>query len=525
MTSQIDIEDIYQRAVAAIREKRQSDAVPLLQELLKVTPCDGLIWKLYGVAVGEAGDIEESVRALRQAVAYEPYDGQAWGSLGAAYGWLGEYVDSRFCYDKSLQFAPDMPSVHWNRSLHRLMAGEWAEGWAEYEWGVIHRMRDHRTLKAPWRGVGQPESLFLWSEQGFGDTLQFLQLIALLRKQCPKTKIVLEVQPELISLLADQPFLNDVLLLSRREDLSLPVATEAHCCLMSLPYALRIHKPEELPVATGYLKAPGPPVYTEMLKEPPLRVGICWKGSAGHANAKNRDIPRNKIVPLMGLSSVRWTTLQQEENPDLRSWADTANVIDGLDMVISCDTAVAHLSAAMSKPTWILIPKVQDFRWLLDRSDSPWYPSVRLFRQEARGEWGPVIEAVKQSLCEEADYTRTEKKVQIAKDYPLPPKLLEFCTACKRPTTMPPDSSGRVYCYACGPTKRQEAWKDEVTTETFHTFSEPGVEMNVVAINLDATSDEEEEEPSAFIPVYAGKDTEIVGLREYFNRCNEEAAE
>jgi hypothetical protein len=408
-----NLENLYSEVVKLIHENRRGEAIAPLEKMLTQTPEDAHALCLYGECLGVSGRHEEAAVALEKSVAIEPFNGEAWGKLGGAYGFLGEWDRSRFCYDRALHFCPDMPAAHWNSSLNRLLNGDFKRGWEEYQWGVVHNVRRRRTLQPEgWAHLPHPPKvLYLWAEQGHGDTIHFLQLLALVREKFPDTRLVLEVPRELVTLLLGQPFLDGVTVVGMTDWNGFPVECDAHCGLMSLPYYLGLEL-SDLPVATNYLTASNPKPYDTSR----LRVGVCWKGNPHHGNAANRDVPVEAIEPLKDVPGVQWVCLQKDnlmhplfhaEHPTLNSWADTANVIASLDLVITCDTGVAHLAGAMGKECWILLPYVHDFRWLRERTDSPWYPSVSLFRQKVRGEWFDVVEAVKTSLLAKARYGAT----------------------------------------------------------------------------------------------------------------------
>jgi hypothetical protein len=409
MNDALDNQTLFDNACQMIRAGNRVEAIPLLEKVIAAEPTDALALRVLAEALGGERRHNEAIPLMRQALAITPNDGGMWGQLGMFYGWTGQWNKSRECYDKSLHFAPDLPDTHWNRALHRLMVGDYAEGWKEYLWGKVNHSKRVRTLAPEWEGQTAPKKLFVWTEQGFGDTLMFLRMLKPLREQFPNTEILLEVQRDLIPLLAVQTFLEGVELQELQIHNGMPIGCDAHVGLLTLPSVFGLTL-SDLPIETRYLVAPNPDTCARPAGEG-LRVGICWKGSAGHGNAWQRDIPKDDLYSLSAVDGVKWACLQKDDFlitgfdahcPSLNSWADTANVIDSLDLVITADTAVAHLAGAMGKEVWILLPFVSDWRWLLDRADSPWYPTARLYRQTVRGEWGDVIEAVKTSLMQKA---------------------------------------------------------------------------------------------------------------------------
>jgi hypothetical protein len=253
--------------------------------------------------------------------------------------------------------------------------------------------------------------MLVYSEQGIGDTIQFVRYAPLLARR--GARVILQCQPELKPLFQSLEGVDCVLSTSE----ALP-PFDVQAPLLSLPLALGTTL-ESIPAQVPYLKADPALAEAWRAKLAPagrcLKVGLAWAGNPKHRNDRNRSMPLSVLAPLAGVGGVRFYSLQkgdaagQAKGPppgmdlvdltqELNDFADTAAFVANLDLVISVDTAAVHLAGAMAKPVWTLLPFFSDWRWLLDREDSPWYPTMRLFRQRTRGEWGGVVERVVKEL-------------------------------------------------------------------------------------------------------------------------------
>jgi hypothetical protein len=296
------------------------------------------------------------------------------------------------------------------------LAGRFEEGWKEHEWRWKTKQMSGgvRDFSAPlWRGEAiEDRVILLHAEQGFGDTLQFCRYVSLIASGA---RIVLEVQAPLVRLLSRLPGIREIVARGDR----LP-SFDLHCPLLSLPHAFGTTL-DTIPRATPYLAADSAQAadWRERLAGlDGLLVGLVWAGGQRLGRpglAARRSIALNTLAPLGEVSGISFISLQKGEaaaeatNPprgmalhnfigDLHDFADTAALVDGLDLVISVDTAVAHLAGALGKPIWLLNRFDTDWRWLLDRDDSPWYPQLRQFRQPSPGDWNSVIYRVRDAL-------------------------------------------------------------------------------------------------------------------------------
>jgi Tetratricopeptide repeat/Glycosyltransferase family 9 (heptosyltransferase) len=347
---------------------------------------------------------------------------QALCTLGKALMELGYSDAAARSYRLAVATEPRVGLAHWNLSHALLAAGDFAQGWREYEWrwhwDGFPEVR--RRLAAPfWRGEDiAGKTIVVYTEQGYGDAIQFAPLASLLGEFAQH--VLLEMAPPQFRLLR-QSFAGGAISIIERMDDPHSVATDIPfdyvVPLMSLPERLGLSL-ADLPLAQGYLRADAADtaIWASRLSASSLpKVGLVWAGRPTHGDDRKRSLTLQQLRPLLDQTVVDWYSLQLgpaseqrhqaglsicDLSEDLHDFADTAAAIANLDLVISVDTSVAHLAAAMGKPTWIMLPNVADWRWLRDRCDTPWYPSVRLFRQPKIGDWSAVIEEVRRALIE-----------------------------------------------------------------------------------------------------------------------------
>ena len=359
---------------------------------------------------------EEALTSCREVVRLQPDLAEAHSNLGVALGDLGYPLEAEASYREALRLQPGMPGAHNNLAHVLLSTGRFEEGWEEYEWRWKTQHMPARDFSAPlWGGeaIGH-RIILLHAEQGLGDTLQFCRYVPLI---AAGGRIVLEVQSPLVQLLSRMPGIAEIV---ARGDRLPPF--DLHCPLLSLPRAFGTRL-DTIPGATPYLAAdPGRASEWRKRLAPldGLRVGLVWAGGRKPdpgmaAEDRRRSIRLAAMAPLREVSGVSYVSIQKGEpaaesaNPppglvlydftkDLHDLADTAALVDGLDLVISVDTAVAHLAGALGKPVWLLNRFGGDWRWLLDRDDSPWYPTLRQFRQPSPGDWNTVIRRVRDAL-------------------------------------------------------------------------------------------------------------------------------
>ncbi len=326
---------------------------------------------------------------------------------------IGQHGAAAEAFVEATRWRPDFVYAYWSEALVRLRLGDYAEGWCKYEWR--RRKPDFsnvlRQFDAPdWTGDDDPAGLriLLHAEQGLGDVLQFCRYAPLLAER--GAQVIVAAHPPLKRLLGSLPGVTVV-----ADGEALPTF-DRHCPIMSLPYAFRTTL-VTVPAAVPYLHADRERVaywQQRLGTTGAARVGLVWSGNPRHANDRARSMPAAVLEPLFALDAefialnkeVRdddreavWQLPLRRLGEEVTDFADTAALIENLDLVVSVDTSVAHLAGALARPVWILLDTRSDFRWLMERDDSPWYPSARLFRQKRQGDWREVIERVVRELA------------------------------------------------------------------------------------------------------------------------------
>lgn len=376
-------------------------------EALKLAPGHPLALYNRGNALHALGRDAEAVRAYDQALMAMPQHASALRNRGLALAAINRHQEAVASYGRALAVKPGDADAHFNTSLSLLTLGDYARGFAEYEWrwkrtGMNLKPRFRQPLWLGETPLGG-KTILLHAEQGLGDTIQFARYATLLARG--GAEVILEVQPELKDLLSQVEGVAGVL--GRGE--ALP-AFDVHCPLMSLPLALKT-TPQNIPAEIPYLRASEDRIAKwrpklEALSAP--RVAIAWSGRATHVNDRNRSLTLAMLEPLLAMPNVRFVSIQRElraadadrlaADPrilhvggELDDFSDTAAVLALADLTICVDTSATHLAGALGRPVWALIPFQPDWRWGLTGNRTPWYPGVELFRQPEPGDWSNVI--------------------------------------------------------------------------------------------------------------------------------------
>ncbi len=405
------------RGVALARLQRHADALASYERAVALKPDYVDAFTNRGIALGDLDRPAEALRSYERAIALHPRGAEAFYNRGNALRDLNRHAEAIESYERALALNPDYAAAHWNLADCCLLLGDFARGWQEYEWRW--KLERHDNFKSDfqrplWLGAESLEgrTILLHSELGLGDTLQFCRYAT--EVAALGARVVLEVQPTLLPLLAD---LEGVAHAVARGD-PLPLF-DYHCPLMSLPLAFKTDL-TNVPARIPYLFSNAERVafWRQKLRNTDKpRVGVVWSGSMALKNDR-RSMPLKELVPLMG-EWAEWVSLQKEvrdsdaallasradlrdAGAELKDFADTAALVELMDVVVTVDTSVAHVAGAMGKPVWILLPfNPHDWRWMLDRADSIWYPTARVFRQPANGDWASVVRRVDEALLRE----------------------------------------------------------------------------------------------------------------------------
>jgi tetratricopeptide (TPR) repeat protein len=382
-----------------------------------------------GLVLVDLGRAEEAIASYEQALRLRPTDVDLHSNIGTAFAAAGRHDEALASYEVALLLEPNHPETHWHRALSLLEIGNFADGWQEYEWRWKRKRANSRSLPKPlWSGDSlKDQTILLYCEQGLGDTLQFVRYARLVKERIGT--VVLECPASMISLLSTCPGIDRLV----AEGDPLP-DFDVQAPLMSLPGILKVTRP--LGASAPYVGAD--PDLTrswceELGKYDGVKVGIAWQGNPKHRWDRHRSLPLRQFLPLTRVPGIRLFSLQKgfgtEQLEQVESEArlidlgnridpaggmtDAAAVIQSLDLIVTCDSALAHLAAALGKPTWILIAHRSDWRWLRDREDSPWYSSVRLFRQKSPGDWQEVMGRVVSAAADLVAGGSTPEPIQV----------------------------------------------------------------------------------------------------------------
>jgi tetratricopeptide (TPR) repeat protein len=442
----------YNLGNVLLGQKRLAEALACYREALRLQPDNVGAHMNLGNALQAQGDLAGAIASFQQALRFNPAFAEAHINLGIALHAQERLPEAAACYRQALQLRPDFPEGHYNlgntlraqgdlagaagcyrRSLQLksdnadchfalgmtlLAQGQWRDGWPEYEWRW--RTRDFVVPPFPqprWDGSDlHGRTILLYAEQGLGDTLQLARYAPLVRQR--GGRVLIRCQAPLVPLLGSLAGADGVV--SRAEPLP---PFDCHAALLSLPGFFGT-TPDTVPADIPYLHAD--PArrkrWRAWLDEHPGRkVGVCWQGNPGHKEDRKRSIPLTALAPLAGVSGVRLVALQvgdgrdklAQEGGGLRmldpglmpdeqgeAFQDLAALMCEIDLVVSVDTALVHLAGALGVPAWVALAHVADWRWLLEREDTPWYPSLRLFRQPRLGDWDSVLARITEALRE-----------------------------------------------------------------------------------------------------------------------------
>ena len=425
---------------------RNADAADAYREAIRLDPAYAGAYSGLGAALFQARQLEPALESYARALDLNPGDPEAVMNAAAVLGRLGltskassllgdvivrapELTAARYnlalCrrdegrleeaiheLDRALRMDPDMIDAEFERAQIRLLSGDFERGWREYECRRRHPTCDisQRSFDRPlWDGGRLTgKTILVYEEQGLGDALQFARFIPMLGDRAEK--VVMECRAATRRLFEDLPGIDELVVRGER-----PPAYDVRVPLMSLPFLLGVRL-DSIPSSVPYLlPRSGSPANASRASS--RRVGIVWAGSPHHGNDCNRSARFDDLAPLLEVDGIELCSLQKgpavsqlSEHPSGGQVAelgssfddlhDTAEVIETLDLVVSVDTAVAHLAGAMGKPVWILLAHSPEWRWLRDRADTPWYPTARLFRQSAPRDWTGLVAAVAHALRE-----------------------------------------------------------------------------------------------------------------------------
>ncbi|MBL6945892.1 MAG: tetratricopeptide repeat protein [Rhodospirillales bacterium] len=404
----------FQNGVALQADGRKSGAAECYRRAVEIDPDLAEAHCNLGNILKDEGEFEQAVDEYRAVIAIKPDLAEAHSNLGVALHELADQKGALECFDRALELAPDDAEIHRNRAIILLSTGRFAEGWRENEWRwkTKHFALLRREVGVPaWDGGNlSGRRILIRAEQGYGDTIQFMRYLPIVADR--GGDIVFECPAELAALAGGLVGSGMVV-----ADASRISDFDCHAPLLSLPGILGTDL-SSIPADVPYLRADKsrPDAARQHLPETKLlRVGIAWRGSASFKRDRIRSLELGVLRVLFETDGVAYVSLQKDNgSSDIeksglaglvsdvtgswRDFSDSAATVSCLDLVIAPDTAIVHLAGALGKPVWTLLPFVADWRWMADREDSPWYPSMRLFRQQSPGDWAGVVERVKKEL-------------------------------------------------------------------------------------------------------------------------------
>ena len=399
---------------ALYERKAYEDAADCQRRAIAFNPGFAQAHSNLGNALHAMKRFDQAVDAYRQAIAIEPGFADAWSNLGTSLHHGGHFEDGLAALRRAVALAPRHANAHSGLGILLLMRGDFAEGLDEYEWRLRSSERKGRRFpEHPWQGESLAgRHIYIEAEQGFGDTLQFARYLPLLVARGAAVSV--RVHQQLVTLMRES--LPGIDVLGDRGEPSRAIDCDG--ALLSLPRLLRTRL-ETIPASVPYLRAPQetlPRWRQQLAAMRGLKVGVVWAGNPEHSNDPRRSLDLTALAPLLATSVVSIASLQAgpraadlkklpaaanviDLSARLTDFAETAAAIEQLDLVITVDTSVAHLTGGLGKPTWLLLPWVTDWRWLLVREDSPWYPTMRLFRQQPDQPWSDIVARVAAELA------------------------------------------------------------------------------------------------------------------------------
>jgi tetratricopeptide (TPR) repeat protein len=408
-----NVDGLYNRGLALQGLKRPNEAVASYDKALVLKPDYAEVLNSRGNALQALNRFDEALANYGKALEFKPDYADAFNNRGVALQELRRFDEALGSYGQAVALKPDYGEARWNISLLKLLTGDFERGWAETEWrwknaslGLLER----NFAQPLWLGAESIDGLtmLLHHEQGLGDAIQFCRYVPLVAER--GARVILEVEEPLRQLMSGLAGVSRCI--SKGE--ALP-DFDLHCPLLSLPLAFGTRL-ESIPSTTPYLRVPahGQDWEARLGRKDRPRIGLVWSGNSQHRDDRKRSIELRELLPLLDVAAT-FVSVQKDTRADdkavlakrsdiiilgplLDSFADTAALISHLDLIISVDTSVAHLAGALGRPVWVLLPFVCDWRWLLDRDDSPWYPTARLFRQTDSRSWSDVVEHLRTAL-------------------------------------------------------------------------------------------------------------------------------
>ncbi|HWY63071.1 MAG TPA: tetratricopeptide repeat-containing glycosyltransferase family protein [Rhizomicrobium sp.] len=393
---------------------RDEEALASYNSALAAAPGDAAIWKNRGHLLREQNRSGEALASYDQALALSPRDAEAWDDRGAALHGMKRFDEAMASFEQAIAADPDYAPAWFHKALGLLLAGDLRPAWPLLEWRykLAGAPAPKNHAGPEWSGIENiaGKTLFVRWEEGLGDTIQFFRFVLLAAAR--GAKVIFSVPDRLAQLFREAG--SGVEIIGAHET---PPRFDYHIPLLSLPLAFGTEV-ETIPAATSYLRADAARVtsWTGRTGSGGFRIGVVWATTT--SRSLGRSFPLGALEGLAKLPSVRLISLQKQDGLEQLNhlppgmdvevydfdqgsdaFLDTAAMMENMDLIISADTSTAHLAGALGRPIWLALKYVSDWRWFLDRADSPWYPSMRLFRQQADGDWTGVFAQMQAELA------------------------------------------------------------------------------------------------------------------------------
>ncbi|MFZ2727599.1 MAG: tetratricopeptide repeat protein [Methylococcaceae bacterium] len=401
----------YNLATLLQHQQKLDEAINCYQQLLESNPNHAQSYNNLAVILQQQNKLTQAISYYKQAIVLKPDYADAYYNYSVALQQQNKLEQAVYYCQKAMTLNPDNKNAQWNMAFLQLLQADYARGWQNYEsrYEVIEEHIKYRQLlplETQWQGEPlKGRILLIICEQGLGDAIQFIRYLHLLKNE----NIILKCSPLLTRLFSS---IIDPKAIIDSPTQNLP-HFDVHIGLMSLPRLFNTRL-ESIPASVPYLRVNAINFKNLAIDKNKFNIGFAWSGNKKHKNNHNRSIALELLMPLFELKQCHFYSLQllpeslqlaNNTNIDdcqllIKDFADSAVIVEQLDLIISIDSAVAHLAGSLAKPVWILLPFAPDWRWLLNRDDSPWYPSARLFRQSTSGDWSEVIDKLKIALQE-----------------------------------------------------------------------------------------------------------------------------
>lgn len=400
------------------RAKRYEDAKVVLEKAIELKPKNSGPYVNLGNVLNKLNEHERALICHQKALEMEPNSSSSYANIAITYKNLRAFKKSKDAFLKAIEINPSSVNAHFDLSTLLLLTGEFERGFKEYEWrfkksemlsfmsenkSIVQKTRFKRVL------LSKGKTLLLFGEQGFGDNIQFVRYVKLLKEDYPNMRIILQCRAELKSLFKELSYVDEVV----QRDEELP-HFDYQLSLMSLPYFFKTTK-DTIPKMPSYIEVKERELFLDVDKKM-INIGLVWGGSNTNENHTNRVLDLKKFMPILNHKKINVFSLQVGEDAmsikklelkdeqivdlsdKLSDFKTTASVIKQLDLVISSDTSVAHLAGSLGADAWVMLQFIPDWRWMMDRKSSLWYPSMKLFRQSKKGEWSDVYGEVFKAL-------------------------------------------------------------------------------------------------------------------------------